>query len=432
MTMKHCHTRHLLKPLWLFILLVLSVVTAVAQRPALDKDTLEMEDVLLNQLPKKQVIGYYPNWRLYNRKGIAKPENLFYQKYTILNYSFFRPDAQGNIVSSDPISDHTLLEESPTVVEHAHLWGCRVMVSIGGWTFSDDFPAVAADPKKRHQFASECVRMLREYRFDGIDIDWEFPGYDGHKGGPADKVNFTLLMQDIRDSIDTYGKAINYKFLLTAAFGTYDDATMMIEWEKIVPILDYCNMMTYDFNGPWSADANHNSPLYAPAKGLEGSLDWVYHRMTERYHVPPEKLNLGVAFYGRSFLFPQKNAELYAVNTKLSDTVTWPVYEGTPQYFSIVEDMHMFNQYWDSTAQVPYLIKKDKTSLLSYDDPKSIHMKAEYVVDHNCAGVIIWEITGDYLETSPGSGKAGSTPLIDAINDVFKNPMRRRKIVRRG
>lgn len=421
-----------IRPQIFLVTACLMAMTVNAQVPVKsDKDTLTLKEVVVKNT-NREIIGYYPNWRIYDRKGMTKPENLFFEKYTILNYSFFNLNAAGEILNSDTHSDHILLEESPTLVEQAHVKGCKVMVSIGGWTFSDNFPGVAADPVKRKKFGEECVRLLKQYKFDGIDIDWEFPGYDGHKGGPADRENFTLLMQEIRDAIDAYGKTIDYKFLLTAAFGTYDDATKMIEWDKISKILDYCNMMTYDFNGPWSADANHNSPLYNPSSGLPACVDWVYKRMTERYNVPPEKLNIGMAFYGRTVLFPKKDASIYAANTKMTDTITWAMYEGTPQYFSVLTEKNKFNEYWDDSAQVPYLIKKDKSSFVSYDDEKSIRMKAEYVKEKNLAGVIIWEITGDYIETSPGSGVVGKTPLIDVVNKVFDTRLRRKSIKRKG
>ena len=73
------------------------------------------------------------------------------------------------------------------------------MVSIGGWTLSDNFPTIAASASKRALFASECNRLLKFYKFDGIDIDWEYPGYAAHSGTTNDKQNFTLLMQQIKD-----------------------------------------------------------------------------------------------------------------------------------------------------------------------------------------------------------------------------------------
>jgi chitinase len=387
------------------------------------------------EAPKsKEIIGYYPSWQWYKRAQLISPANLDYSRYTILNYSFFAPDKDANLLGTDAWADSVLLRgkidwgkaqpayiPNTSLIDIAHVWGVKVMVSIGGWTLSDNFPTIAADTTKRHHFAQQCVHLLRSYKFDGIDIDWEYPGYAEHKGTPADKENFTLLMQDIRDSIDAYGKTINYKFLLTGAFGANASNMEHIEWNKIKNIMDYINMMTYDFNGGWSTETNHNSPLYNPAKGSVGSYDHAYKLMTEKYQVPSHKLNMGVAFYGRSFKdCPGGKAALYAPHSGQTDVKTFAVDEGSPQYFNIVYQMNKFTQHWDSTAQVPYLLGKDVNTFVSYDDERAMKLKADYVLDKNCAGVIIWDCTGDYVETAPGSGKIKATPLANVLNDAFK------------
>ncbi|MBX9850692.1 MAG: glycoside hydrolase family 18 protein [Cytophagaceae bacterium] len=406
----------------------------------LPKTILVLSLILAFVLPglaqtQKEIIGYYPSWQWYKRSQLMSPEKLDYSKYTILNYSFFAPDAEGNLFGTDAWADSVLLRgkidwakaqpayfPNTGLVDIAHAWGVKVMVSIGGWTLSENFPSIAADPVKRAHFASQCVHLLRSYKFDGIDIDWEYPGYAEHKGGTADKANFTLLMQAIRDSIDNYGQKINYKFLLTGAFGANIPNMENIEWEKIKVIMDYINLMTYDFNGPWSEETNHNSPLYSPAKGGVGSYDYAFKLLTEKYGVPSAKINMGVAFYGRTFVdCAGGKADVYAKHSGQVDAKTFAVDEGMPQYFNIVYQMDKFTKGWDSTAQVPYLVGKDINTFVTYDDEQSIRLKAEYVVQKNAAGVIIWDVTGDYMEKSPGSGSLKGTPLANVLNEVFKN-----------
>lgn len=372
---------------------------------------------------KKEIIGYYPNWQLYKRGRLCKPENVDYSKYTILNYSFFYPNEKGDMIATDDYADDILLTQSPTVVELAHTWGVKVMVSLGGWTLSETFPAIAADEAKRKHFAEECVRMLKTYKFDGIDIDWEYPGYTEHKGTADDKHNFTLMMKELRRAIDEYGEEINYKFLLTGAFGAARSHMDNIEWDEISKTLDYINLMTYDFNGPWSEEANHNSPLYAPEKGSPGSLDYAFKLITEEYGVPAEKVNLGVAFYGRSLVFPEGEAKLFGeTHLKKQDMETyWALYDGSPLYYAVLDEKHNFEEHWDDVAKVPYLISKDGTIFCSYDNEKSVRMKGEYIMEKGAAGAIIWDATGDYVETSPGSGFVGSTPLADALAEALNH-----------
>ncbi len=383
----------------------------------------------------KIIIGYYPSWQQYKRNGLMSPDNVDYSKYTILNYSFFAPLPNGEIVGTDAWGDSILLRgrfdfgnpvqpayvPNTSVIDIAHAWGVKVMVSIGGWTLSDNFPKLAADPELRAKFASSCVKALRMYNFDGIDIDWEYPGYKDHGGTPDDKQNYTLFMRSIRDSIDAYGSKIGYKFLLTACYGANLSTMEDIEWDKISPFMDYMNLMTYDFNGVWSEDANHNSPLYTPAKGYEGSYDLAYKLMTQKFNVPAEKLNMGVAFYGRSLIGkPGTKIDLHSKeHIGKSDTITFFPDYGGESYYNVLLHMKEFTRHWDKTAQVPYLVGINKNTFLSYDDEEAIRLKAQYVNDHNCAGVIIWDITNDYCEKKKDSGFIGSTPLIDVLNEVL-------------
>ncbi|MFN3405039.1 MAG: glycoside hydrolase family 18 protein [Cytophagaceae bacterium] len=436
-------------PIYCFLILLACSYGSFAQKPGknppreMKSDTLKDVTVVSKC---RQIIGYYPSWQMYKRGGLVTPMTFRYDKYTILNYSFFQCDTLGNLFGTDFWADSILLRgkydwstdppsyiPNTNLIDWAHIYGVKVMVSIGGWTLSDNFPTVAADPKRRAHFAQECVRILKDYKFDGIDIDWEYPGYAEHKGTPDDKVNFTLLMKAIRDSIDAYGDKIKYSFLLTGAFGANESTMENIEWDKIKDIMDYINMMTYDFNGSWNEEANHNSPLYSPKSGGQGSLDLAFKLMTEKYDVPPHKLNMGVAYYGRTLLGKNKDERLDLFGTEhkaAPDSITFPEDIGQPQYFNILYKMNKFEKRWDSIAQVPYLIGKNKNTFVSYDDEESVRLKAEYVVNKGAAGVIIWDCTGDIVETRPGSGRIKGTPLTDVLFDVLrpckKKPIRKR------
>jgi chitinase len=384
---------------------------------------------------------------MYKRGGLCAPGNIDFSKYTIINYSFFQCDKNGEIFGTDAWGDSILLRgkydygnpvqpayyPNTSLVDLAHVAGAKVMVSIGGWTLSETFPVVAADPVKRANFAHNCVRVLHNYSFDGIDIDWEYPCYTEHKGTPADKQNYTLFMKQIRDSIDAYGKLVNQKMLLTAAYGAPASLNTSIEWENLVPFMDYFNMMTYDFNGGWSEDANHNSPLYAPRSGDTNALSNCQYRLINTYKVPKEKINMGVPFYGRSLIGkPGIKLDLHGKqHTGAIDTITFIPDIGGTLYYNILLQKDKFEEKWDDKSQVPYLVGKgDLNTFVSYDDPKSIKLKAEFVKANELAGVIIWELTGDYTEKAPGSGIVGQTPLIDALNSTLQTA-RKKPIPRR-
>ena len=59
----------------------------------------------------------------------------------------------------------------------------KIFLSIGGWTFSDNgtvtqplFGEISADEGKRTKFAQNVLHFLEQYNYDGVDIDWEYPG----------------------------------------------------------------------------------------------------------------------------------------------------------------------------------------------------------------------------------------------------------------
>ena len=369
----------------------------------------------------KEIIGYCPNWQVYARNGIFKASNIKYSDYTILNYCFFKPETTGLISNTDATVDQQLLIGNGSIITLAHNANVKVMVSIGGWTLSDNFPAIAASASKRAAFAGDCNRLLQKYKFDGIDIDWEYPGYTDHSGTAADKVNFTLFMKQIRDSITSLGNRTGKQYKLSACFGANVDRMNSIEWSKIIPILDMINLMTYDFYGDWDNVAKHNSPLYTfPTCATNFNVDGAFNLLINQFSVPASKINIGVAFYGRS----QKGATaLYQATSGGPDLVTFPGEEGAPAYYSVMANMSKFNYYWDNAAKVPYLLGKSNGSaagtFVSYDDKKAIGLKASYILSKGARGAIIWDISHDLMETSPGSGIAAGNPLADTLHLVL-------------
>lgn len=369
----------------------------------------------------KEIIGYCPNWQKYARNGIFKPANIKYSDYTILNYCFFKPESNGRITSTDADADKEMLEGNASVVALAHKEGVQVLASIGGWTLSDNFPAIAANATSRANFAADCNKLLKQYDFDGIDVDWEYPGYSDHNGGPNDKKNFTIFMKQIRDSITVLGTKLGKQYKLSACFGASAERASNIEWDKISTILDMLNIMTYDYYGEWDAIANHNSPLYAPTSGNPAfCVSSTFDILTKQFSVSPSKINLGIPFYGRS----QTGATaLFQATSGQADLKTFPDEEGAPAYHAVMANMSKFNYYWDNTAKVPYLLGKAggtaAGTFVSYDNPQSIGLKASYVLSKGVRGVIVWDISHDLMETAPGSGIVAGYPLADTLHKVL-------------
>jgi chitinase len=378
----------------------------------------------------KTVVGYYPNWQWYDRNKLVNPETIFYEKYDIINYAFFLPTADGGLISADAWADEQILlgpmiwwpvvyhDSTRSLPYLAHAAGIKLLPSIGGWYDSYYFPQIAADPYKRAFFTEECANLINFYHFDGIDIDWEYPGFEPNGGTPADKQNFTLLLEELRNRLDLLELENGQEYLLTSCFGASADKMESIEWENVLPLIDMVNLMTYDFHGSWDELSNFHTPLYSPAVGDPfWCFDGAFTKLTQDFGVPPEMVNMGIAFYGKALA---NCSQLYGTHTGY-DMSTFAEDEGQPLYYNIMKKMDMFTYYWDNGVKCPYLLGNENNTFVTYDDPLSVAMKAQYIVGHQAKGVIIWEITGDYIETSPGSGIIAGTPLLDTLHLVFDN-----------
>ncbi len=397
---------------------------------------------LLQAQPCREVVAFYPSWKWYDRGRLVNPSTIDYSKYTIINYAFLKPNRDGSISLFDPLADKTILlgEIDPAVrrsyaksheinrywhipgtslVDKAHENGVKVFISIGGWTMSENFSAIAESAEKRQRFAQSCVDLVLNYWIDGIDIDWEYPGNKAQNGKAADKENFTLLLREVRHAFDDLQMKLGKRLWLTADFGAGATHQAQIEWEQVVPLLDQINVMTYDFYGSRPSRTNHHSPLYAPRKGMDGyDLDSTIRHLMNEHQVPASKINIGLAFFGRS-LKTKGKADIHTVTYRSTDTKTFPDGNGAPAYYNIVKKQSMFHYRWDEYAETPYLKGKKLKTFVTFDDERSIKKKAQYILDNGLAGAIVWDIMSDCIASKRDPGTIEKTPLATALKEAL-------------
>lgn len=234
----------------------------------------------------------------------------------------------------------------------------KILLSIGGWE-SGHFSEMAADKNYRRAFAKDCKRVVDEFGLDGIDIDWEYPTSDmaGISASPADTENFTLLIKDIREEIGSE-KLLT---MATAATAKY------IDFKAIGPYTDYVNIMAYDMGTP----PYHHSGLYRSEFTRHLSVDDAV-KAHVKAGVPINKLVMGIPFYGRGNE-KVKNFTNYKHLSKLSG----------------------FERKWDDLAKAPYLTDEAGEYVCGYDDPQSIAIKCEYIINDGMLGAMYWDYNGD-------------------------------------
>ena len=129
----------------------------------------------------------------------------------------------------------------------------QVFASIGGWTFSDNntktqpvFGNIAKNEGNRQKFADNVVSFMKEFGFDGVDIDWEYPGAPDRGGHEDDTKNYVALMKTMKDTFDKEAKG---KYGLTFTVPT---SYWYLRWFDLPGMLkhaDWVNVMSYDLHG---------------------------------------------------------------------------------------------------------------------------------------------------------------------------------------
>ena len=267
----------------------------------------------------------------------------------------------------------------------------QVIAAIGGWG-QEGFSDAAATPASRYNFARQANALIKQYDLDGIDIDWEYPGTSGAgiKSRPEDKENFTLLLTALRDVIGSE------KWLSVAGTGTREYINKSAEINKIAPLINHFNLMSYDFTAGETGEKGkkHQANLYESELSLPGySVDIMVNNLIEA-GMPSEKILMGVPFYGR----------LGATTTKSFDQLR--------------KDFINKNGYiykFDKEAQASYLIKDDEFAM-SYDDMLSIYIKTQYVIDNCLGGIFSWMAPYDKANI-----------LAKAMSDGINNPSELRR-----
>lgn len=322
-------------------------------------------------------------------------------------------------------------------------------LSIGGWTLSDPFPVIAANPGYTQTFVNSVINYLvLNPHISGIDIDWEFVGVDGAKAGAMgarDTNNFTKFIYSLRQALDQLGSLVGRDYQLSAALGTAPKHLTKVNWTAttidgksypgIGEMLDHLFLMSYDYYGAWDTKVGHHTALHTNGDLVGHSVDSAVQYLKGQ-GINSRKIVIGYAGYGRlwanakpsadnesgAYAFPNQAQAQYPgqIGTVEAANVAWRHIKATA-YDNSGELKPNYRFVRDETAKAEFLIAtnpedESKNIVVTLDTPWSVEQKAKYVVDQKLGGMFTWALdndNGDLLNAAHLG--LGSTKISDSM-----------------
>ncbi|XP_059612620.1 chitinase-3-like protein 1 [Phlebotomus argentipes] len=339
---------------------------------------------------------------------------------THLVYTYFGIDSEANIVIRDLWLD---LEENYGFGNLRKLEALKkvnpklkILMDIGGWNEgTQTFSSVANDGTKVLRFVKNCLDFLQKYNFDGLTLDWEYPGQrEGSRS--SDRNAFTHLVKSL-------AKALHEKnLILTAVVDPLpNSAETSYDIPQMSKYVDFVMLKTIDMHGSWAPTIGHNSPLYP--KTWEVNMERFMNIQSAVFHylkrgTPSEKLIFGVPTYGRGFQMSTEGRNI--PGSPHSGPSTAGIHSNDPGFLGFNELCEKrltenWQDFWDEEQKVPFSTREDQW--IGYDNEESLRIKARFVKSFKLGGLMVSNIETDDFKGFCGRG---TFPLLKAINEAFK------------
>ncbi len=320
--------------------------------------------------------------------------DLNFSLYTHLCHAFVTAEADGKLNTGRSVPDRDL-------TARAHKAGVKVLISLGGWGWDKQFAAITSDVAAEKRYVDAVVKMVDDYGYDGVDLDWEYPD-------TAEEVKgFERLTRSLRSSLDAIGKAKNRPMLVTMAASSNYETLDWLNKDFLLECMDWVNVMTYDYAGEWSSNAGHNAPLFPSSKegsGSPRSVERTMMHLLEKRGFPADHLAVGLPLYGRGFNVSEPYAPTKDAPKKRLPNLD---YRGIETLLK-----QGWTRTWNDETKTPWLTAPDRSAVVGYDDAESIRLKTEWAMSKGFRGVFFWQVNGDRLAD-------GSNPLQAAAHQAW-------------
>ena len=311
------------------------------------------------------LLGYYPCW-------VAHPnaKEIRYERFTHLAHAFLKSDGEGVLREDRAIPNREL-------TQRAHAQGVKVLISLGGAHSAAVFREIVRKPETLQRYAAAVAKAAADNGYDGVDLDWE------PAEGDEDRKGIVLLARALRGAFPA-------GLVSLAAFAS-DWQGRALDVDELRKHVDFLNVMTYDFHGPWSSHAGHNAPLRGAPDDEDAAVASVESGMaywSGKRKWPADRLNVGIPCYGRGFAVREwhtKPAGKAPHETIDHHDVPALLQEG-------------WRRVWDAKVAVPTLMKEGVAELISYEDAESAALKGAWAREKGYRGLFFWNIEQDWRD----------------------------------
>ncbi|XP_043977407.1 chitinase, acidic.1 [Gambusia affinis] len=291
----------------------------------------------------------------------------------------------------------------------------KTLLTVGGTVNGvSPFIAMVGKPETRQAFIKSAINFLRTHNFDGLNLDWQYPGHNGSP--PQDKERFTLLVSELakafqQDATDNRKTRLLLSSNVAGFISTIDNA---YDVSKIAPHMDFMNIMNYDFHGHWESVTGHNSPLYRSSVDIGSQFHYNINSSVSHWRAlgaPAEKLLLGFPTYGRTYRLSTSANGLGAPSNGPADAGPYTRTAGFWAYYEVCDFTNSAAVSWISEQHVPYATYG--SAWVGYDDKRSFSSKVQFMTAQSLGGAHVWTLDMD--DFSGLFCSEGQYPLINHL-----------------
>lgn len=377
-----------------------------------------------------QVIGYFTQWGIYSgflEKNLLTSGEI--NHLTEIDYAFSNIAPDGTCTSGDTWADYQRPFAAAEAVDGvadapgqallgnfnqlkelkaAHP-GLKIVMAIGGYSWSSQFSGLAATAAGRQKFVQSCVDQYINGDlpglpagaaagiFDGISVDWEYPDEPGNGNpfGPQDTPDFTALMAQFHSQLAARSRQTGEHYLLTADVSANPADAAKLQLRQVAKSVDWFNVMTFDYHGSWepAGPTDFASNTFADPRDPQPADNTFSVTQAVRYYeaqgVPAGQIGIAAPYYAHvwSGVSPGPDGD------GLFQPATGAPANNTPDYNQVITEPGA--THFDPLAGEPYKYDPTSQTFYTYEDPASLAIKGAYIRAAGLRGTFVWSLDGD-------------------------------------